>query len=538
MKSISGSKCRKQCKKQLFVDFSNKKKVYFFERNLTMKACNKILSLILIFVWLTPTVHAECCANWIKASAPSGAYITKPADDTAYLAGATVSFTCTRASDMDYYFEFGDCCEEGYAGDILSTNHPRWTASSGSFPTGCIGTAVTWQAPDTEQTNIEIFIYEDDKPSDICECCTGTRDDDEQVQDYHEIHTVIPEPDSVGYTTGDVGGNEHALYDVTDPVWKRVSNPGDPASYTKNTRERLEVKFWDSKTLSEGEYVDIDGWSAAWLLDVDESVTFGFSWPSEASYHLSTNATANEINKYTSTYSFKYKCPAGSDNWITMTSTTGAISTYAVFFAPNAEQGGEYYIEDNLDWACSAAVGETTVIEIADAIHSALNDDPPLESGTTQVDDWRLLEGSPYYGDHLDQAYFMWRVLHFLGIYNEIGGHGAYSGYHVYASSDSGAGNCLSMEWKTEESVIQWLILDADTGAGYSWRPYQGVVRVDDEGEEDYWYSVLPSIKATDDYDMLTDLDFQQYWVKTVDNKQPGTAGWAVETVYDEEPLP
>ena len=33
----------------------------------------------------------------------------------------------------------------------------------------------------------------------------------------------------------------------------------------------------------------------------------------------------------------------------------------------------KYEIKDNLEWACSNAQGQDTIIEIADVIHSALN---------------------------------------------------------------------------------------------------------------------------------------------------------------------
>ena len=237
-----------------------------------------------------------------------------------------------------------------------------------------------------------------------------------------------------------------------------------------------------------------------------------------------TGNIINQVKKYTGNFQnqWKYKVPSGTNTWYTVNTTSHTV--YVAYGTPS----GSVVTEKRMSWACQKADGATSDSNVADKIHDALgNFDPPYEPGEkpTLGSGWPLLAGTTY-GECDEQAALMELGVELLGV-------SAYTD-KVYASSNSGAGNCLDLEDKTEGGIKKWLILDFDTGAGYKWNAFEGCCVVAGS-----WYAVWPKKKATDDYDMLKNkLAPQQYWVKTVDNKPPGTSNWAVEAVYDEEPLP
>jgi hypothetical protein len=100
----------------------------------------------------------------------------------------------------------------------------------------------------------------------------------------------------------------------------------------------------------------------------------------------------------------------------------------------------------------------------------------------------------------------------------------------VYASLDSGAGNCLQLE--DPAGLWIYLILDFDPGTGYAWNAFEGCCVAADN-----YYAVTPELKAADDYAMLLTLPGTQYWVRT-NNKVPGAEGWVVLYAVAEEPKP
>jgi hypothetical protein len=342
------------------------------------------------------------------------------------------------------------------------------------------------------------------------------------------INVVIPEPDQIYFVDYTIG-EEHNIYNVTDPVWKRVNNPDDPASYTKSKRIRVRAKFWASENLTYVTNVHVDVVSPGLYTFVHHASAAFWPWPSESTFHNSDGLLENTIGSLNLNLEWSYRVPSGTNTWITMAADSGPHKIYRVYDAPTCVASN--YTEDHLDWACTNASGASTIEEIADAINSALSGDPPRDPGdcdpSEQSDNWNLLDGCPYYGECDEQAEFMVRVLKLLGIsgpYDDL----------VYASSNSGAGNCLDLEPRTQGEVQQWLIMDFATGAGYNWNAFEGVCVV-----AGHWYAVWPSKKASDDYDMLKNkLAPEQYWVKTYNDIPPGSSGWSVETVYGVEPLP
>ena len=190
------------------------------------------------------------------------------------------------------------------------------------------------------------------------------------------IEVIVPEPDEVSFV-----GDEHDIYGVVDPVWKRVGNPDNPASYTKYRRVEVEAKFWASDNLTYPTEVQVDVFGAGWgTFTQDNSVTFG-SWPSETTEHVSNAFLPNSIGSTAPSFTWQYKVPwpSGTNQWITMTNTSGPHKIYQVYGAPTC--GYSNYTKDNLDGAVGKALGEGTESGIASKANDSVADDVFLDPG-------------------------------------------------------------------------------------------------------------------------------------------------------------
>ena len=182
---------------------------------------------------------------------------------------------------------------------------------------------------------------------------------------------IVPQPDEVSFVDNNVG-EEHDIYGVTDPVWKRVGNPDDPASYTKDKHVKVEAKFWASQNLTYSTEVYVDVFGADWgTFTEDMSVTFS-TWSSETTDHTTDGSLPDSIGSTTPTFTWQYKVPSGTNEWITMTPDTGGHKIYQVFGAPTC--GSSNYTKDNIDDAVSKATGENTESGIASKANDNVGD--------------------------------------------------------------------------------------------------------------------------------------------------------------------
>jgi hypothetical protein len=177
--------------------------------------------------------------------------------------------------------------------------------------------------------------------------------------------------------------------------------------------------------------------------------------------------------------------------------------------------------QKRIEWCTTKANNLSTPGGIADAIWGA------VATGTTfgnqNTDGWALLDGGS--GDCDNQARLMSYVVKLLGI-------SPANVRLVYASTNAGAGNCLSLESRVVGSQTHYLIMDFDTGSGYGWNAYEGSCET-----AGAYYAITPKKKADNDYEMLKSINCQQYWVRT--NVPPGSAsGWTVLEVFEEVPKP
>jgi hypothetical protein len=160
------------------------------------------------------------------------------------------------------------------------------------------------------------------------------------------IKVIVPQPDEVSFVD-DNPGEEHDIYQVTDPVWKRENSPDDPVSYTIGKRVKMEAKFWAADSLSYSTDVLVDaemGGSATFT--TDENVTFGTSWPSEITEHVSDGYLYNYIGEGASSCGWGYMVSWGTNDWIYMTPYTGPHLMCRVYGPPKCSSNE--YTENHL----------------------------------------------------------------------------------------------------------------------------------------------------------------------------------------------
>ena len=179
-------------------------------------------------------------------------------------------------------------------------------------------------------------------------------------------------------------------------------------------------------------------------------------------------------------------------------------------------------------WCCAEANNCITLETIADALQDGVDDDTTFGSGTT--DGWALLDGGT--GDCDNQARLMQYAGNLLGLAGVV--------RFVRASTNAGAGNCLDLENRVVGGKTQYLIMDFDTGAGYSWNAFEGCCETGGK-----YYAITPKEKEANDYEMLKEISCQQYWVEirhwVVDHWEscpPGVPGWQVHVVHEEVAIP
>ncbi len=203
---------------------------------------------------------------------------------------------------------------------------------------------------------------------------------------------------------------------------------------------------------------------------------------------------------------------------------SGPHKVYVTYGPPS----GSAQTEKRINWACTQASGGITEENIADAIHDALADnDPPYElyEKESNGSGWTLMAETTW-GDCDDQATLMRLALNLLGV--------SATTAQVAASTNAGAGACLDLEYKYDGGYRWWLILDFNPTAGYSWNAYEGCCVAAGN-----YYAVTPKRKASNDYDMLkNEIPGQQYWVRTIGDKTPGSTDWDVLVTGTEEPKP
>jgi hypothetical protein len=241
----------------------------------------------------------------------------------------------------------------------------------------------------------------------------GSYDDGKTVY----INVVAPEPNQITFlpvTTGD----QHPIYGITmnDPIWKQVSNPDYPACYTKGKPMRVKAKFWASDSLTYATPV-IVGISSSWGF-ADYNLTSFSCWPSDSTFHNSSNNLNNWVGHANISLTWQYKVPGGAspDTWITMVddSNNPIITTHKIYKllgAPTAPMATPW--RDVLEIACNAANGASVTTE-SDVMYKIWYEFYYSSGGVYDTND-----GSPSYAYNPPDYNF--NLTNFISNYGSIG---------------------------------------------------------------------------------------------------------------------
>jgi len=200
---------------------------------------------------------------------------------------------------------------------------------------------------------------------------------------------------------------------------------------------------------------------------------------------------------------------------------------YVTWGTPSVHDGSHATIK-RIHWLCEEASTNSSKELVADALWKAVNQHTHFGSGGTQEGccegsyiGWKLRDqgtGCNYCGDCDNLATLMKYAADMIGI-------GPAQVTPVYASTNAGAGNCLSLESEPYESTNKYLIMNFNIGAldhgNWFWNVWEGCCEVAGS-----FYAIAPFLKATDDYDMLTKLTMEQWWIITNRDVVPGEEGW------------
>ena len=165
------------------------------------------------------------------------------------------------------------------------------------------------------------------------------------------INVIKPVPDTVSFEDSD-GDYEHDIAYVTDPVWRHVSNPDNPASYTEGKKVKALGRFWAAEELTfpTGVLVYASGPPGGYGM---AGATFQ-AWPSPETGHVSGAALANNVGVTEGSLTWRYFVLSGSGEWVDM-GTSGPHKLYRVFGPPRC--GPSNYTKDNIANAVQKAAG-------------------------------------------------------------------------------------------------------------------------------------------------------------------------------------
>ena len=172
------------------------------------------------------------------------------------------------------------------------------------------------------------------------------------------INVIVPQPDQISFVDNNED-EEHNIYGVTDPVWKRVGSPNDPASYTKSKRMKVNAKFWASASLTYPTQVKVDGSG----FSEDTSVIFQ-SWPSETTEHVADSNLVDYIATQSVSITWTYKVIPQPNQEVTMPTTSGPHKIHTGYDAPKC--ASNLYTEANLDTCVTGWASDCNKVDTSD----------------------------------------------------------------------------------------------------------------------------------------------------------------------------
>ena len=296
----------------------------------------------------------------------------------------------------------------------------------------------------------------------------------------------------------------------SEPEWESAdSMRPNPVSHTQGENLSLKVKVkliptnlsFDLKGDGPDDYVDfISTGNQSTGQDQIVSVTSGHALPSEV------NLLSRGITWTMKVGNETVWCDAGG--------------SYHKIRLTYGEPIGSVPTDKRVHAVCDEAATETSPEAIASALHDAVATSTTF--GPSTASGWALLDGGS--GVCSDQALTMKLAFMMVGAGNA-------SVKLVRASTNSGAGNCLDLQDRPVGETTQYLLLDSDPGVGYEWNAFQACCEAATK-----YHSIKPKHKEDNDYDILSSLGWQQYWVEL--DTPPDGVGWTVVDVIEEVLVP
>jgi len=179
------------------------------------------------------------------------------------------------------------------------------------------------------------------------------------------IDVIVPELNTVTYFS------DHTIHNVSEPQYQRDPYRNEPACWTKGATAMAKVTFWYSQNLTFSTPNVVvcaettgDSWNIADWGDSSSS-TFGTPWPTDQIACIAEGTINNDVQYRDYSAEWKYKCPDGTNEWIT-TTTQNNCRLYVVLNTPTQPQSEPW--KGVLDIACDVAWGCDTETEAMDEI--------------------------------------------------------------------------------------------------------------------------------------------------------------------------
>jgi hypothetical protein len=258
-----------------------------------------------------------CDARWATASGYT-AYkpiadgesfeITNVGDSEIWLAGSPQVVTANQVTDRDCNLSTGQ-----WEYDSITT---YWTGTSGMFKNGnSVGLTVTYICTNAAGTNTITAFANDNHAG----AGNSALFDEDPVDTSKTVAVIVPVLDAITY-----GGSNYSISDVPTPQYSRAAGRDGAAAWKYNleygTGVTAATTFWHSSSLTRASSVNVFGLVSGSIPWVVESGTFGTTWPSGTFTHYRQGGSPPKITWTAASVTWRYKCPDGSNEYISMTS--------------------------------------------------------------------------------------------------------------------------------------------------------------------------------------------------------------------------
>lgn len=275
---------------------------------------------------------AFAAGTWSPCPYIDGGSIQKPVNGGSYVAGSGIEFQATRASDKDTW----SLDPNNPVDDDMKPNWPAWFFDGrGKFENNDnFGTTVKYHAPNSEQYNIAIQAYDDDKPIPVPPE-QNTRDDTPpKLLGTRYINAVVPIFNEMNYAG-------HSVDDIPNP--EIIAGTRNEAGvFVRSEAVQGTAKFTDVLCVETEDAVPVAESSDENKIGTltGTPCTFGSGTGSIFSFMTSNVNVGNSVDEITFDLPFRYTCPDGSGEPVTLhngdAGTIGQCRVFVLYATPGA----------------------------------------------------------------------------------------------------------------------------------------------------------------------------------------------------------